>query len=265
VLFLVAILSTIVCLATALAGQGSGRVGGWAAGAWFLLAGLAGLSYLGRRLPLQNLGAVLLVALASAFIGLTLALRSSAFLGAVSYADGFGPKVLGIVPWQIPCLWLGLVLSSRETARLILRPWRRDRYYGYWLMGVAALLVLWTELALEPFALHVAGWWNFRGVIPEVHWVGVPWVVLPGSFILAVLVLGFVGPWLIVKRPIPTPPDSYPLAIWLLFNGGFLLGNLWRGLWVPAVTTLVGVGVVIVLARRARQVGSKNVEEPPRD
>jgi len=259
-----AVVGAAVCLASALSGHGTTGVGRWSAGLCFLLATLGMLGYLGRRLPLQNIAAVLLVAWTSAFLGLTFAIKSNAFFGALVYADGFGPKILGIVPWQVPLLWLALVLSSRETARLILRPWRRDQYYGYWLVGIAALLVLWTELALQPFALQVARWWSYAGAGPEFNWLGAPWVVFPTVFGLTVLVLGFVSPWLVAKRPIPTPPDTYPLAVWLLLNACFLFGNAWRGLWLPATATLLGAVAVVVLAQRARKVNPANANDLPR-
>jgi len=252
-----------VCLAAAWVGRGASGIGVWAAGLWFLLAGFAMLGCLGRRLPLQNIGAVLLASLASAFLGLTFILKSGFFADPLLYADGFGPKVLGLVPWPLPFLWVALALSSRESARLILRPWRRARYYGLWLIGVAATLVLWTELGFQPFALHVVGWWSYAGAMPEWTWQGVPWAIFPASFALAVFVLGFASPWLVAKRPVPTAPEGHPVAVWVSLNLCFLIGNVWRGLWLPAAAALVGGTVVVLMAYRVLRAAPANREEPP--
>ncbi len=246
------ILTALVWLGAVLAGRGTGPVGCWSAGLVFLFAVVTMLACLGHRLPLQNLCAVLLVSWASAVLGLTLAVKSGVLFGAIVYADGFGPRMLGIVPWQLPFLWLALVLSSRETARLILRPWRRDRQYGYWLLGVAALLVLCADLALQPFAVRAAGWWLFEGATPAVNWLGVPWVVLLTGIFLTLTILLFTSPWLVAKRAVPTPRDYCSLAIWLLLVLCFLIGNAARGLWLPVLVSLGGMTAAILLTWRAR-------------
>ncbi|HOB98826.1 MAG TPA: carotenoid biosynthesis protein [Verrucomicrobiota bacterium] len=250
--FAAAIVSGIVCLSAVLSGHGSGGVGRWSAGALFVFSSVAILSCLGHRLPPQNLCAVLLVSWASASLGLTLALKSHVFLDAVTYADGFGPRMLGIVPWQLPFLWLALVLSSRETARLILRPYRRDPHYGYWLIGLAALLVLGVDLVLQPFAVRVAGWWRFETSPAASSWLGVPWVVFPTNVVLTLLVLLFVSPWLIAKRAIPTARNLCPLMVWLLLNLCLLIGSTVAGLWLAMAASLAGMAAAVFFTRRAR-------------
>jgi len=246
------IVSGIVCLSAALCGHGSGGVGRWSAGAFFVFSSFAILCCLGHRLPPQNLCAVLLVSWASASLGLILAVKSHVFLDAVTYADGFGPRMLGIVPWQLPFLWLALVLSSRETARLILRPYRRDPHYGYWLVGLAALLVLGLDLVLQPFAVRVAGWWRFETSPAASSWLGVPWIVFPTNIVLTLLVLLFASPWLIAKRAIPTARNLCPLMVWLLLNLCLLIGGTVAGLWLAMAASLAGMAAAVFFTRRAR-------------
>ncbi len=250
--FAAAIVSGIVCLSAVLSGHGSSGVGRWSAGALFVFSSFAILGCLGHRLPPQNLCAVLLVSWASASLALTLAVKSHVFLDAVTYAEGFGPRMLGIVPWQLPFLWLALVLSSRETARLILRPYRRDPHYGYWLIGVATLLVLGVDLALQPFAVRVAGWWQFETAPGASNWLGVPWVVFPTNIVLTLLVLLFVSPWLIAKRAIPTARNLCPLMVWLLLNLCLLIGSTMAGLWLAMAASLAGMAAAVFFTQRAR-------------
>ena len=89
-----------------------------------------------------------------------------------------------------------------------MRPWRKLTYYGFWVMGVAALLSLLTALALEPFA-HARGWWvgeTPRGVWA---WHTAPWVDFLGWLLTTLAIYGFTTPWLLNKQPVkqPTRPE----------------------------------------------------------
>ena len=114
-----------------------------------LLAAAATLGGLARRLPLQN------VLLASCIIGLIAAalerLRTR-FLGGATD---------GLFLWTLPMLWLVLIINSRRLARFILRRWRQSRLYGFAVIGVASILAVLFDLALEwQFAIRVIDWRN---------------------------------------------------------------------------------------------------------
>jgi hypothetical protein len=97
-------------------------------------------------------------------------------------------------------LWLAVVLSARRLSKLILRPWRAGRFYGYWLIGMSALgtaLVQfgWPALSVEavdakPIGAGVAlGMAGIRGVA-------------------TIILLICLTPWLIRKRPDVGTDDS---------------------------------------------------------
>jgi hypothetical protein len=57
-------------------------------------------------------------------------------------------------------LWLAVVLSFRRVAQFILRPWRRERAYGFWLLGMSAVFTAsfqfgWHGLNLDPDAYPI--------------------------------------------------------------------------------------------------------------
>ena len=67
--------------------------------------------------------------------------------------------MLGVVPWPLPLLWVVLVINARGVGRLVMRPWRKTNFYGFWVIGLTCLLVLAFDLGLEPFAVEVKGYW----------------------------------------------------------------------------------------------------------
>ena len=50
-------------------------------------------------------------------------------------------KFSDILPWTMPLLWIVAVFTARGVMRLILRPWRKTKTYGWWLIGLTAALV----------------------------------------------------------------------------------------------------------------------------
>ncbi|MBM3881933.1 MAG: carotenoid biosynthesis protein [Verrucomicrobia bacterium] len=206
----------------------------WTEGLLFVFAALAILSSLSHRLPLQNIIACALVIGALVSAVLMIAHRKPFPFGVFGpqsvseyrYDAGF---VLGrLLPWHLPFLWVALAVSARGLARLILRPWRREAYYGYWLLGVAALLVVITDLCLEPYAVAKEWWLWSRGEL-----FGVPWTNPVAWFSIAALVLAFASSWLISKRPSSVVPDLKPLWVWALLNLYFATGAIRRS-WAAA-------------------------------
>ncbi len=107
-----------------------------------LLAAVSTLVALARQLPAQN---VLLAAFIIAFIGGAAhgsAQKAGFHLARLCSARKPARKYLDTLPWAMPLLWVVAVLNSRGVARLILRPWRKIRAYGFWLIGLTALLTM---------------------------------------------------------------------------------------------------------------------------
>src|SRR6185436_17191420 len=113
---------------------------------------------LARRLPEQNL---FMAAVLSATLSFTLALvgeKTRVTFGPRSYTAALGDKIFG-VPWPMPLLWTVIIINSRGVARLIMRPWRKTTYYGFWVIGLACLLAVLFDASLEPFATRSRHYW----------------------------------------------------------------------------------------------------------
>lgn len=216
-----------------------------------VLASVAVLAALATRLPLQNvLAAVLLVVLTAGMV-MAVCAFSGTPLGRFEFTRELGPRLLDYVAWPVPFLWLAVVLSSRQTARVILRPWRRVKHYGWWLLGGALVLGLGLSLVLEPFGRDVLGWWKWPpAVAGHANWLGAP-VFFPLAATLFLLGLLLIAtPWLIAKRPTGLAPDYGPVFTWLALDAWATLGGLGARLWIPAAVGLVIGTAVAVLAWR---------------
>lgn len=228
---------------------------GWPEAVLVLASAAATLLALGRHLPGQN------VFLAAGIIGLvgglmhTLGAATAIPFGPFTYADNAGPRILGVLAWPIPALWIIAILSSRGVARLILRPWRKLRNYGFWLIGLTTGLTVVFDAALEPFATRVQSFWLWLPTRIPVAWHGTPLVNSLGWLLTALLILAFVTPVLVNKlpRPKPLPPDYHPLGIWLGALTLFAVGTAAQGLWsATAFCALSGATVGYFALRGAR-------------
>src|ERR1017187_4180327 len=197
-----------------------------------------------RRLPAQN---VLWAALIIAVIGgaaHALGEITDMPFGPFVFGPEAGPKLFKTQPWAVPLLWVFAILNSRGVARLIMRPWRKTKSYGFWVIGFTAALVMLFDFALDPFASRVNHYWFWTPTKFPVTWQGAPLVNFLGWAVLSLLMLAFVTPLLINKRPKgKSSPDYHPLGLWLaalvLFAGAAALKGLW-----PAVAVDAGIGVV---------------------
>lgn len=221
--------------------------------AFIVLAAAATLAALWRRLPLQN------VALAAAGIALVgsafsaLGVRMSVPFGPFAYGSASGPMIFKTLPWPIPLLWVIIVLNSRGMARLMLRPWRKNKSYGYRVITLTAILVLLFTVALEPFAFHVKRLWLWLPMTLHFTWQGAPIINFVSWGFITALILFFVAPALIVKKPrSKTGPEYHPFFLWL---GGIALcaaGCAAEGLWVATiVSAVIGIGAAIFAIRGA--------------
>jgi uncharacterized membrane protein len=219
-----------------------------------VLAAVGAVAALARHLPLQN---VLFAAFAIALAGgavTWLNLKTGIPFGQVILGDNVGPKLLQTLPWAMPVIWVVAILNSRGVARLILRPRRKSRAYGFWLAGLTAELTMLFDLAFDPFASRVKHYWFWEPTKFPLSWHGAPLVSFLGWAVVTLLILAFVTPMLINKHPVhQRPPDFHPLGVWL---GGILLfgaGSATLGLWsAVALDGIIGVGVAVMAVRGAR-------------
>jgi uncharacterized membrane protein len=210
------------------------------------------MSSLTRQLPAQN---VMLASLIVAFVGgsaQTLGAMTAIPFGPYVYMDAIGQRLFEPLPlpWTVPFIWIVAILSARGVGRLILRPWRKTRSYGFWLMGVTAALVVLFDLGLEPFATQVKQFWFWAPTHAGVYWYRTPWVNFFGWAGTALLILAFATPSFINKKPVSQPPDFHPLVIWLLVNVLFATGALVNHLWLAGGVILAQSVITATFAIR---------------
>jgi uncharacterized membrane protein len=218
-----------------------------------LTAAASTLASLWRRLPLQN---VLTVAFGVAVIGgglSALGAKTGLPFGPFILNSGIGPVAYKSLTWVMPLIWVIIVLNSRATARLILRPWRKNKTYGYKVIGLTGFLVLLFVVAFDPFATRVKHCWLWLPSALKLTWQGAPLTNFLTWGAVTLLILLVVTPWLVVKKPRQKRgADIYPFGVWL---GGLILfsiGCAVNGIWAPVVANaLIGLGVTIFAVRGA--------------
>lgn len=213
-----------------------------------LCIALAGtVASLARQLPLAHaVFATLLVALAGGGVSI-LDIKTGIPFGAFLFSHEIGAKMFDLLPWIFPLLWPVAVLNSRGVARLVLRPWRKTKTYGFRLIGLSAVLTALFDLAFEPFASRVKHYWFWEPTALPLTWQGAPLVNFFSWAVVTVLILAFVTPFLINKNPRPkSAPDFFPLGIWLgaivLFGTGCALQKIW-----PAVAADAVMGIITAI------------------
>ncbi len=217
---------------------------GWPEALLILLATVSTITALARQLPLQNvLLAAFVIALMGGAVhalGVTMGIPFGPFL----FGADAGPQLFKTLPWAMPLIWVVAVLNSRGVVRLILRPWRKIRSYGFWLIGLTAALTMLFDLAFDPFASRVKHYWLWLPTKFPVAWQGAPLVNFFSWAALTLLMLMLVTPALINKNPARRMPDFHPLAVWL---GAILLFGIVsaeHGMWLPVALD----GAIAVLA-----------------
>lgn len=219
---------------------------GWLAALLISLATASTIVAPLRRLPMQNVfGAALIIAVIGGTAHALGEITDMPF-GPFVFGPEAGPKLFQTLPWAMPLLWVFAILNSRGVARLIMRPWRKTKTYGFWVIGSTTALVMLFAFALDPFASRVHHYWLWTPTKFPVTWQGAPLVNFLGWAVVALLILAFVTPLLINKRPKgKSRPDYHPLGLWLgallLFGGAAAM----RGLWPAAVAE---AGIVVVTA-----------------
>jgi uncharacterized membrane protein len=164
--------------------------------------------------------------------------------GPFSYTSDVGPKWFGVIPWWLPAIWIIFVLSARGVARLILRPWRKTKMYGFWVIGLATAFVPVLNLAGEIFATRIATYWVWLPTKFPFTWHNMPWTNSLGWALTTLLLLAFCTPVLINKYPRSRRHriDYQPLLVWngliLWFGLSAALNGIWSGAILCAVASV---------------------------
>ncbi len=225
---------------------------GWPEALLVLTVALTTLVSLTRQLPAQN------VLLAAVIIGVVggvahgVGVLTAIPFGPLVFEDSLGPRLFGTLAWPMPALWVIVILNSRGVARLILRPWRKLRNYGFWLIGITTTLVVLFDLALEPFATKVNHYWLWLPTKFPFTWLGMPLTNSLGWLLTSLLILVLATPPLINKqsRSRKTAPNYQPLIIWLLAVALFATGAITHQLWTAAAFGIITALATTVFALR---------------
>lgn len=223
----------------------------WPEGLLLVLCAAALISAMRRHLPGQNVilaGAIIFVVSAVAqTLGATIAIPFGPYI----YTERIGQVLFHPLPWAVPVVWLVAIFSSRGAVRLIMRPWRKTRSYGFWVMGLTVALVVVFDFGLEPFATEVKRYWIWSPTNAGIFWYHTPWVNFLGWAATAILILGFATPSLINKKPVKHQPvDFFPLAIWIMVMLLFLSGAVVQRLWAAAIVEAVSIAIIAAFAIR---------------
>jgi len=208
------------------------------------------LTSLSSQLPLQNvLLATVIIGVISGGIHLLGSFTGIPF-GPVVYSHEGGPLLFNSLSWAMPFIWIVALLNSRGVARLILRPWRKLRVYGYWVIGLTTVLTVLIDLGLEPFATRYLHYWLWQPTKLAVDWYGAPLSNFLGWIVTALLILAFATPSLMNKKPSKSSPDYHPLIVWIALNALFVTAAVSQHSWLAAAMSSVACLVVIPFAIR---------------
>lgn len=219
-----------------------------------LLTAVSTLTALARQLHWQY---VLTAAFIAALIGSLAHLFSSNSgipFGPFIFGPAAGPMFFNKLPWTIPVIWVVVLFNSRGVGRLVLRPWRKTKTYGFWLIGVTVLLSTLFDLAMDPFLGQLQHFWLWSPTKFPVTWVRAPLVNFLGWMFVSLLVFAFATPVLIKKQPGQrSVPDYHPLGIWLGALLLFAIAAGMHGLWnVVAFDAVAGITATVFAIRGGR-------------
>lgn len=215
-----------------------------------LLATAGSISTLARQLPLPS---VLFAAFVTALIGGAahgLSARTGLPFGPLSFGETSGPQLFNTVPPAVLLLWIVAIFNSRGVARLMLRPWRRVKNYGFLLMGLTTVLALAFDFALEPFA-RAKHLWLWQPTKIPLTWHGASPLSFLGWAFVTLLILAIIMPYLIRKQPgSPSAPDFAPLALWLGALALFAVNAAQAGQPAALILDAVMAGGVLLFSWR---------------
>jgi uncharacterized membrane protein len=127
--------------------------------------------------------------------------------------------------------------------------------YGYWLIGIATLLVLAFDIGFEPVATHVTHYWKWQNAKTSLVWYGTPWSNFAGWIVTTLLLLAFALPALINKKPGTHPPAWHPLVVWTIANALVATAAFAGGFpGIGIYLTIVAAGTCIVSIRLGTEI-----------
>lgn len=201
---------------------------------WLALAVLAGVLWLKVRAQwLVAFAVVYAVSLGSELAGTTWGIP----FGAYSYSELLGPRWFDRVPVVIPLSWFFMALPSYALAAAALRhPAAR--------VGVASLILLAWDLALDPAMSYATRYWLWGESGP---YYGMPWLNLFGWYVTGV-VLMVVFAWQRAERWTAQVDRRWWLAYYaanlLMPLGMCVAAGLWTAVGVTVgVLALLGAGL----------------------
>jgi uncharacterized membrane protein len=215
-----------------------------------LLACAATLVSLSGQLPAQN---ILLATVIIAVIGTgiqTLNAFTGIPFGPIVYTPESGPRLFNGLLWFFPFWWVTAIFVSRGVARLILRPWRKTRIYGYWLIGLTTLLAILLQFGYEPFATRARHYWIWSPTKLPIDWYLTPLSNFLGWLVTTLLALAFSTPALMKRKPTKSGPAYQPLVIWVALNVLFIVGALSQQLFTAVAVSGAMCVIVIPFAIR---------------
>ena len=250
----------------------------WVDTVTLILAAAASLAALNRQLPLQNILTAAFIIAAAGVAVHGFSARTAIPLGPIAFDfpmakavqalnskteitlnpviyDSHGSSLIFYtVPWKIPFLWIVAIFSARGVGRLMLRPWRKMKTYGYWLIGVTVVLVVAFDVALEPFATGSKHWWHWQHTKIQMNWHGATLINYFSWGFAALLILMFITPSLIKKQPGSSKTSDYhPLGVWLGALLLFAVGAASAGLWgAVAVDAAIAAATTFFAVRGAK-------------
>lgn len=221
---------------------------GWPTALLVITAGFATLTSMSRQLAGQNVMLAATIIAVAGGVAHAVGVITGIPFGPFAYSSSAGPMFFNTLAWPIPAVWIIVILNARGVARLILKPWRKLKNYGFWVIGVAAALVVLFDLALEPFATRVNGYWVWLPTKFPWTWNGMPLINSLGWALVAILTLAFATPSLINKhsRSRKLPPDFHPLIVWVLLLALFATGAAMNQLW-SSLALCIGTALVSTL------------------
>ena len=218
------------------------------------LAGVNCLTAQARQLSWQY---VLPAAAITALIG-SVAFVTSFYggipFGPLIFGPAAGESVTSKLPWSVPVIWIVVLFNSRGVGRLIMRPWRKLKTYGFWLIGLTVALSTLFDLGLDPFLARINHYWLWQPTKFNLTWQGAPLINFLGWAVVTLFILAFATPLLIKKQPgQKSQPDYHPLVTWVGAMVLFALAAGSHGLWlVVAVDAVIVAAAVIAAIRGAR-------------
>ncbi|HWQ92469.1 MAG TPA: hypothetical protein VN673_12425 [Clostridia bacterium] len=208
----------------------------WGVDGLGFLGALTAVISLSKRLPLQN---VLFAAFIAGIASLLLLLARSGLFPPSQFLSG-------------PCFWIVFIFTTRGVTRLALKPFRDRHFYGFWVIGCAAVLTASQAASLDHFT-NLTTSLSLR----ETGGLGSPPLLFLFRGFTALLTLVIVSPILIDKNPKPQAERIPILIPWLALNIVFLAGSLRAESWPLTAFSLVHMAVIPAVAclgnRRARE------------